>query len=66
MGAGTSEVPRSCEISLCEPVNHRTRKLPEKSQCLKNKAFGGDFNLHMGLPGACGFDFSPDHGEFRV
>lgn len=44
VGAGTSEVPRSHEISLCEPVNqsHRTMKLPEKSQRLKNKAFGGD------------------------
>ena len=53
VGAGTSEVLRSHEISLCEPVNwsHRTMKLPEKSQRLKNKVFSGDLICIWGSRG---------------
>lgn len=37
MGAGTSEVLRNHEISLCEPINHRTMKPLEISQHLKKQ-----------------------------
>lgn len=51
MGAGTSEAPRSHEISLCEPINRRTMKLPEKSRHLINKAFGGNLICIWGSRG---------------
>lgn len=37
VGAGTSEVLRNHEISLCKPINHRTMKPLEISQHLKNR-----------------------------
>lgn len=61
MGVDTSEMLRSHEISLFEPVNRRCRtlKVPEKEQCLTTKVFGGDLICIWGSLGLVVSTFHP-------